>query len=223
MSAPDERTPLIRNVHHDDPAQQRDQQSSTDIKAQSRSILLSLQNEDVVILDIGAGPVDFLVLLYATRCLCDFLHEGFTSGNDSISSSVARERQESNIRHRIDQEVIKILDVWGHGAVDDVSLYEALWTRWDIDERGVSGESFKTGRKVVVLINEPLISWFYRRTDHRNLVAYHIRSSRILFGTCTLTVRFLTGSLDSKGQLVLLKAPLLPGTSYLLRLLQGKS
>jgi len=120
--------------------------------------LLSLQNEDDVILDIGAGPVDLLVLLYASHCLLDFLDESFSGGAGSIASAVVRERLESQIRQRLEQEVVKILDVWGHGAVDDVSLYEALWTRWEIDERSISCESFKIGRKVVVLMDKALNS-----------------------------------------------------------------
>ena len=218
MSAPDERTPLFRNVHHDDPAQQRDQQSSTDIKAQSRSILLSLQNEDDGLLDIGTGRVDLLVLLYASHCLLDFLDESFSGGAGSIASAVIRERLESQIRQRLEEEVVKILDVWGHGVVDDVSLYEALWTRWEIDERSLSCESFQIGRKVVVLIKKPLISWFYRRADHGNHDTCHIRSSPSSLDTYIHLVQFIPGSLVRKEHCVLSKCSLLPGTSYLLRL-----
>jgi hypothetical protein len=161
MSTANETTPLIPNVQYDDRINQREtyQQLNQTIGARTHAILASLQDEEDGPIDIGSGPVDLVILLYALYQLCDFLRESFR-GNDNIASWVARGRLERVMRQRLDDEVMRILDIWGQGEVTDESLYEALWRKWQLGQHRFSGESspLVVDLKLLVLIKKLLIS-----------------------------------------------------------------
>jgi hypothetical protein len=146
MSTPNESTPLIStSVHADAPRQLlADQQGDTNIEAQSQAILVSLEVNVDGSIRTSSEPVNLLILLYASHRLCDFL-KGSYNGDDSIGSILVRERSEGWVRQRLDLEIGKIFDIWGSGEVDDETLYEALWRRWEVGQGRVSGKSSKPG------------------------------------------------------------------------------
>jgi len=140
MSTPNESTSLISNsVHAKTPRRLlADQQADTNIEAQSQAILTSLEANVDGSIRTSSEPVNLLILLYASHRLCDFL-QGL-SGDDSIGSILVRERLEGEIRLRLDVEIVKVLDSLGRGEVDDETLYEALWRRWEVGQGRVSGK-----------------------------------------------------------------------------------
>jgi hypothetical protein len=151
MSTPNESTPLIStSIHADTPRRLLgDQQVNTNIEAQSQAILMSLEaNVDASILP-DSEPVNLLILLYASHRLSDFL-KGSSYGDDSITLTLVRERSEGEIRDRLNVEIGKVLDIWGSGEVDDETLYEALWRRWEVGQRRVSGKSSILEREVLI-------------------------------------------------------------------------
>jgi hypothetical protein len=144
MSTPNESTPLITSsVHADTPRQLLgDQQSVPNIEAQSQAILVSLEANVDGPIRTSSEPVNLLVLLYASHRLCDFLPG--SSGDGSIGSILVRESSEDGIRQRLCVEMGKVLDIWGSGEVDDETLYEAFWRRWEVGQGRLSGKSSMT-------------------------------------------------------------------------------
>ena len=142
MSTPNESTPLIStSIHAESPRQLLGhQQADTNIGAQSQAILTSLKANVDGSIRTSSEPVNLLILLYATHRLHDFL-KGTLPGDDSIASILVRERSEGGIRRRLDVEIGKVLDSLGQGEVDDETLYEALWRRWEVGQGKVSGQS----------------------------------------------------------------------------------
>jgi hypothetical protein len=144
MSTPNESTPLISTSVHADPPHQllADQQGDTNIEARSQAILTSLEANVDASIRTSSEPVNLLILLYASHRLCDFLQE--SSGDGSIGSILVRESSEDGIRQRLAFEIGKVLDIWGSGEVDDETLYEAFWRRWEVGQGRVSGKSSMT-------------------------------------------------------------------------------
>jgi len=142
MSTPNELTPLISTSSHADPPRQllADQQADSNIEARSQTILTSLKADVDGPIQLDSGPVNLLILLYASHGLRDFL-KGLSAGDDSIASITLREKSEGRIRDRLNSEIGKVLDSLGRGEVDDETLYEALWRRWEVGHRRVSGKS----------------------------------------------------------------------------------
>lgn len=141
MSTPNESTPLISTSVNADPPRQllADQQADTNIEARSQAILTSLEANVDASIRANSEPVDLLILLYASHCLHDFLKES-SFGDGSIGSILVRERSEGWVRQRLDVEIGKVLDIWGSGEVDDETLYEALWRRWEVGQGRASGK-----------------------------------------------------------------------------------
>jgi len=142
MSTPNESTRLISTSSHADPQRHRlaDQHADSSIEARSQAILTSLKADVDGPIQLDSGPVNLLILLYASHRLRDFL-KGLSAGDDGIVSMLAWERLESGVRDRLDSEIGKVLDSLGRGEVDDETLYEALWRRWEVGHRRVSGKS----------------------------------------------------------------------------------
>ena len=142
MSTPNESTPLISTSSHADPQRHRlaDQHADSSIEARSQAILTSLKADVDGPIQLDSGPVNFFILLYASDRLRDFLG-GLSLGNESVTSILAWERLESGVRDRLNSEIGKVLDSLGRGEVDDETLYEALWRRWEVGHRRVSGKS----------------------------------------------------------------------------------
>jgi hypothetical protein len=150
MSTPNESTPLISTSVHADPPRQllADQQGDTNIEARSQAILTSLEANVDASNRTSSEPVNLLILLYASHRLCDFLQA--SSGDGSIGSILVRESSEDGIRQRLDVEIGKVLDIWGSGEVDDETLYEALWRRWEVGQGRVSGKYSILEREVLM-------------------------------------------------------------------------
>jgi hypothetical protein len=150
MSTPNESTPLISTSVHADPSRRllADQQSETNIEARSQAILTSLEGNVDASIRSNSEPVNLLILLHASHRLNGFL-KGSSYGDDSITLTLVRERLEGEIRRRLDVEIGKVLDIWGSGEVDDETLYEALWRRWEVGDRRVSGMSSIPEREVL--------------------------------------------------------------------------
>jgi hypothetical protein len=150
MSTPNESTPLISSsVHADTPRQLLgDQQSVPNIEAQSQAILVSLEANVDGPIRTSSEPVNLLILLYASHCLHDFLKG--SPGGGSIASILVWERLEDGIRQRLDVEMGKVLDIWGRGEVDDETLYEALWRKWEVCQGRVSGKPSIIERKALI-------------------------------------------------------------------------
>jgi hypothetical protein len=151
MSTPNESTPLISTSVHADPPRQllADQQGDTNIEAQSQAILTCLEASIEGPIRTSPEPVNLLVLLYASHRLNGFL-KGTSPGDDSIGSTLFRESSEDGIRQRLDVEIGKVLDVWGSGEVDDETLYEALWRKWEVGQGRVSGKYSILEREVLI-------------------------------------------------------------------------
>jgi hypothetical protein len=145
MSTPNESTPLIStSVNANTPRQPLgDQQADRNIEARSQAILTSLEVNVDALLRTSSEPVNLLILLYASHRIRDFL-KGSSYGDDSITSTLARESSEDGIRQRLDVEIGKVLDIWGSGEVDDETLYEAFWRRWQVGQGRLSGKSSMT-------------------------------------------------------------------------------
>ena len=141
MPTPNESTRLISTISHAEPSRQlvADQQADSDIEVRSQTILTSLKADVDGPIQLDSGPVNVLVLLYASHGLRDFL-KALSAGDDSIVSTLAWERLESGVRDRLDSVIGEVLDSLGRGEVDDLTLYEVLWRRWEVDHRRVSGE-----------------------------------------------------------------------------------
>ena len=150
MSTPNESTPLISTSVHADPQRQllADPQAVSDIDGRSQAILTSLKTDVDSQIQSSSEPVNLLILLDASHCLRDFLKES-SFGDDGIGSILVRERSERGIRQRLDDEIGKILDIWERGEADDEALYEALWGRWQVCQRKVSGKSPIPEREVL--------------------------------------------------------------------------
>jgi len=151
MSTPNESTPLISTSVHADPPRQllADQQAVSDIDGRSQAILTSLKTDVDSSIQSSSEPVNLLILLYASHRLRDFMRE-LSFGDDSIGSILVRERSERGIRQRLDDEIGRVLDSLGQGEADDEALYEALWGRWQVCQRKVSGKSSMTMWKVLM-------------------------------------------------------------------------
>lgn len=150
MSTPNESTPLIStSVHADTPRQLLgDQQADTNIEAQSQAILVSLEANPDASIRTSSEPVNLLISLYASHRLDGFL-KGST-GDGSIGSILFREIVEDGIRQRLDVEIGKVLDSLGRGEVDDETLYEALWRKWEVCQGRVSGKPSIIERKALI-------------------------------------------------------------------------
>jgi hypothetical protein len=151
MSTPNESTPLIStSIHADTPRRLlASEQADSNIEARSQAILTSLEANVDASIRTSSEPVNLLVLLYASHRLDGFL-KGSSYGDDSITSTLARESSEDGIRQRLDFEIGKVLDIWGRGEVDDESVYEALWRRWEVGQGRLSGKSSLPGRKALI-------------------------------------------------------------------------
>jgi hypothetical protein len=151
MSTPNESTPLIStSVNADTPRRLlASEQADSNIEARSQAILTSLKADLGSPIQYNSEPVNLLVLLYASHRIRDFL-KGSSYGDDSITSILVRERSKAGIRQRLDVEIGKILDIWGSGEVDDETLYEALWRRWEAGQGRVSGKSSIRDRMVLM-------------------------------------------------------------------------
>jgi hypothetical protein len=145
MSTPNESTPLIStSVNADTPRRLlASEQADSNVEARSQAILTSLKADLGSPIQSNSEPVNLLVLLYASHRLNGFL-KGSSYGDESITSILVRESSKGGIRQRLNVEIGEVLDIWGRGEVDDETLYEALWRRWEVGQGRLSGKSSMT-------------------------------------------------------------------------------
>lgn len=143
MSTVNESTPLLSNGPRENTTGHH--QSEDSIPARSRFILSCLKADVDAPLPLpsesGSEPVGLIILVYALHLLSDFIDESITDGTGSgISGSVGRENLGISIGERLENEIKRILDIWGGGQADDEHLYQALWMKWYLCQVRVSSE-----------------------------------------------------------------------------------